>query len=215
MARPATIRDATIIEAARAVFLARGIRATTAEVAERAGVSEGSIFKRFRSKIELFEAAMGSPDEDPDYIRRLPSRVGRGDMRASLGELGRDIEAHLRTVIPLVMMSWSNPGPDGTPARLSSPHPAPLRILEALVDYFRAEMEEGRMRRLDPEVVARAFVGAIHHFVLFDVLFRGQRSEPSLASEEYLGSLVDLAWRGIAPKKSCDEEGEAGVRSCE
>jgi AcrR family transcriptional regulator len=214
MARPATIRDATIIEAARDVFLARGIRATTAEVAERAGVSEGSIFKRFKSKIELFEAAMGSPDEDPDYIRRLPSRVGRGDMREALSELGHEIEAHLRTVIPLVMMSWSNPGSDGTPASLSSPQPAPLRILQALAGYFRAEMDCGRMRRTDPEVAARAFVGAIHHFVVFEVLFRGQRTESALSSEDYLSALVDLAWEGIAPgRPSGGRADEAGVRS--
>jgi len=54
MARPTVIRDETIIDAAREVFLERGFGATTAEVAVRAGVSEGSIFKRFNSKVDLF-----------------------------------------------------------------------------------------------------------------------------------------------------------------
>ena len=38
MARPVSIKDETIIAAARQVFLERGIQATTAEVAQRAGV---------------------------------------------------------------------------------------------------------------------------------------------------------------------------------
>lgn len=50
MARPVAIHDPTILDAAREVFLLRGAAATTAEVARRAGVSEGSIFKRYRTK---------------------------------------------------------------------------------------------------------------------------------------------------------------------
>jgi AcrR family transcriptional regulator len=199
MARPAVIRDQTIIEAARHVFLARGIRATSAEVAERAGVSEGSIFKRFRSKVELFEAAMGSPDEDPEYLRELPNRVGKGDMQQALFELGREIEAHLRHVVPLVMMSWSNPGTDGAPCRFNGPSSPPMRLLAALVRYFDAEMQCGRIRRSDAEVAARAFLGAIHNFVVFDVLFRG-KDEPAARVDPYLRALVQLAWTGIAPK---------------
>jgi hypothetical protein len=41
MARPVTISDEQILDAARAVFTEKGPRATTAEIAERAGVSEG------------------------------------------------------------------------------------------------------------------------------------------------------------------------------
>jgi len=47
MPRPAKIKDEEILAAAREVFLEKGIRATTAEVAKRAGIAEGSIFNRF------------------------------------------------------------------------------------------------------------------------------------------------------------------------
>ena len=59
MARPTVIRNEAILQAARDVFLERGILATSAEVAQRAGVSEGSLFKRFKTKADLFRAAMG------------------------------------------------------------------------------------------------------------------------------------------------------------
>jgi AcrR family transcriptional regulator len=58
MARRPSIRDEDILEAAREIFLAKGIRATTAEVAERARVSEGILFHRFKSKEGLFRAAL-------------------------------------------------------------------------------------------------------------------------------------------------------------
>ena len=59
MARPTVIRDEQILDAARIVFLERGVLATTAEVAQRAQVSEGSLFKRFKTKAEQIGRASG------------------------------------------------------------------------------------------------------------------------------------------------------------
>src|SRR5215831_3772725 len=61
--RPPTIDSQRLLGVARDVFLERGIRATTLEVAERAGVSEGVLFHRFKSKEALFSAAMDFDDE--------------------------------------------------------------------------------------------------------------------------------------------------------
>ena len=199
MARPALIRDETIIEAAREVFLARGIRATTAEVAQRAGVSEGTIFNRFHSKVELFEAAMGSRMADPAFLAELQGRVGQGDIRENLYRLGREVEQHLRGVVPLIMMAWSNPGADGTPCGFGEPNPAPVRLLKAVGGYLEAEMRRGRLRRHDPEIVARTFLGSIHNYVFFDLVF--QNRELPLPAETYLRGLVELAWAGLSPQE--------------
>ena len=50
MPRPRRIDDATLLAAAREVFVAKGAAATTREVARRAGVSEGVIFQRYKTK---------------------------------------------------------------------------------------------------------------------------------------------------------------------
>src|SRR4029079_11007196 len=106
MARPVSIKDETIIEAAKQVFLERGIQATTAEVAERAGVSEGTVFKRFRSKLDLFRAAMEDQLAVPDWTKQLHTRVGKGDPKENLFEMGMRIIAFFRELMPLMMMSW-------------------------------------------------------------------------------------------------------------
>src|SRR5437899_303972 len=123
MARPVSIKDETIIAAAREIFLERGIQATTAEVAERAGVSEGSVFKRFQSKIDLFRAAMEDRIHDPDWVRELPTRVGKGDVRESMFAIGMGMVAFFRDLMPLMMMSWSNPAPNGLPHAFQGPNP--------------------------------------------------------------------------------------------
>ena len=56
MARTRTISDEQILDAAQAVFLEQGPQATTSAIADRAGISEGTIFKRFPTKQALFFA---------------------------------------------------------------------------------------------------------------------------------------------------------------
>ena len=59
MGRPRLIETQAILEAARDTFLVEGVGATTGAIARRAGISEATIFKRFRTKADLFFAAMG------------------------------------------------------------------------------------------------------------------------------------------------------------
>jgi len=200
MARPAVIQDSDILEAAREVFLSRGFRATTAEVAARAGVSEGSIFKRFRSKFELFRAAMGSLDATPACVESLAGRVGSGDLRTTLVEVGRELAAHMREVVPLHLLAFSNPGPDGAPPHLSEREPAPIRTLKALTQFFEGEMRTGRLARREPEIVARTFVGSIHNYGVLDLLFQAHEELP-MPEERFLHGLVDVLFRGVEPSR--------------
>jgi AcrR family transcriptional regulator len=202
MARPVTIKNETIVAAAREVFLARGIQATTSEVAERAGVSEGSVFKRFKTKTELFRAAMGDEPTLPEFIVALPRRVGTGELRERLFTLGMEMVGFFRELIPLMMMAWSNPAPTGLPAMVSGPNPAPVRVVKQLAGYFEAEMRGGRLRASDPEIAARTFVGALHHFAFFELLHRTDGELP-LAAETFVRGVVELLLRGSpAPSRS-------------
>ncbi|HEY8495208.1 MAG TPA: helix-turn-helix domain-containing protein [Myxococcota bacterium] len=54
-------RRSQLLKVAREVFARRGYRATTADVAREAGVSEALVVKHFRSKEELFRAAVLEP----------------------------------------------------------------------------------------------------------------------------------------------------------
>jgi AcrR family transcriptional regulator len=198
MARPVSIKPETIIEAARQVFLERGIQATTAEVAERAGISEGTIFKRYKSKIDLFRAAMGADLAEPNWPERLAARIGQGSVEANLFDIGMGIIAFFREMMPLMMMAWSNPAPNGLPGPLAGPNPPPIRALKLLTGFFEAEMRSGRLRKHDAEIIARTFLGGLNNFVFFEVLYRAHNELP-LAAETYVRGLVQLLWDGIAP----------------
>src|SRR6188768_4305807 len=74
--RPPSIDSEQLLSVAREVFLERGIRATTLEVAVRAGVSEGALFHRFKNKEGLFRAAMELPAEQvPELLLEAVQRL--------------------------------------------------------------------------------------------------------------------------------------------
>jgi len=198
MARTPSIRDETILEAARAVFLARGIQATTAEVAEHAGVSEGTLFNRFKSKDELFRAAMVSHAELIPWVATLEERIGKGRVREHLVDLGLRIIEFFRALMPFMMMAMSNPGPDGLPRVLSQPDPPPAMAIRKLAAYFEAEIRAGRIRKTNPQVLARAFLGGLQSFVFFELILKGRDRAP-LSAEEFAKGHVGLLWAGISP----------------
>ena len=68
MARPVSIQNEAILEAARRVFMQHGYGASCARLARAAGVSEGSLFKHFKTKAALFMAAMNSDAKGPGWV---------------------------------------------------------------------------------------------------------------------------------------------------
>src|SRR5262249_19234585 len=151
------------------VFLEKGIRATTAEVARRAKIAEGSIFKRFDTKHKLFSAAMHiNFGEDPAFLQSL-DRARTRHPRQALKEIALEILGYIRTAMPLAMMSWSNPSPSGLPGAFATQNPLPLRVLSALREFFNQHMRAGHLRRQDPEIAARVFLGSIQNYVLFEL----------------------------------------------
>ena len=105
MPRPVTISTQHIVECARAQFLEHGSGVPTSAIASAAGISEGTIFKRFPTKVALFKAAMGLPD--PTFLEALPGRVGEGEIRDQLILLGTEIHAFYLDLMPRVMMIMS------------------------------------------------------------------------------------------------------------
>lgn len=198
MARPTTISDERILEAARAAFLERGVAATTAEVARRAGVAEGTIFKRFATKADLFRAAMSLEMAEPEWLRTLIGAREGDDARQVLLQVGLQAVAFFRRLMPLMMLQWSSGKRFGIPEQLQGPNAPPLRALEALSAFVEREMAAGRMRRHTPEVVARMFLGSIQSYVFFELLLRAQR-RMALPVEEYLRGLIDVIWTGVGP----------------
>lgn len=198
MARPTTISDERILDAARAVFLELGIAATTAEVAKRAGVAEGSIFKRFATKAELFKAAMAIDFDDPEFIRTLVAARDEDNPTETLYTVGVQAVTFFRRMMPLIMMQFGTGKKLGLPEHVLAPSSPPLRALKAMAAFIERQIRAGRMRKHEPEIVARMLLGSIQSYVFFELLLRAQQKMP-LPVEEYLRGLINVLWTGVEP----------------
>ena len=189
---------AHILKVAREVFLARGIRATTQEVAERAGVSEGSIFYRFKSKEGLFREAMEvSEDDMPSLVLVALSSMNSESIEESLQTLGQALIDIARVGLPLMMMSWSNPT---VGSACDEPNALKFReIVTRLSSYFEAQMDAGRLRRMDSEIIARSFLGAIHHYCM-SRMFAEEYGLHVIPEGMFIRGHVDLLLRGTEPR---------------
>lgn len=201
--RPPRISSEKLLDVARDVFLERGIRATTLEVAERAGVSEGVIFHRFKSKEALFREAMHFDLDDlPKLMASAIDRIEALEIREALIQLATALLEIGRIGIPLVMMSWSNP--DHREVCASGEKRADYeKIVNRLAAYFETKMNEGKLRRVDAEVFARTFMGAIHHYCMAQLVSAAFHTIP-LPEGMFIRGLVDLLLQGAAPENEKD-----------
>ncbi len=168
-----------------------GIRATTSEVASRAGIAEGTIFHRFKSKEELFRAAMNfDPDAALAVVEELPARAGVGELRQTLVQFAERFIELGRVAMPVMMMSWSNPESQMCMGRTSERSARYERVLAALSSFFSEEMRIGRIRPAEPEVLARMLIGTLHHFCMTE-LFMGVASG-RFGHREFAGHVVDV-----------------------
>lgn len=196
MARPAAITDQQILVAARETFLAEGFQASTIDIAQRAGVSHGTLFKRFPTKDDLFRAALGLPP-DPDWILALADRAGQGDLHHNLEVLVLQIITLFAEILPRLVALRAR-GFASTPRDHVDPDSPPARFVRALSAYLQTEMDLGRARRCDPDILAHALLGPAVNFVMIETL--GSEDIPRPSRETFAARLVDLIWRGVAPE---------------
>jgi AcrR family transcriptional regulator len=188
MARTQTISEARILKAARQVFLEQGFSAPATEIAARAGISSGSIFKRFETKEDLFFAAMTCESEWSGGLEKL---VGHGELKVNLEAIANAIFSFAREMLPRSMMSWSLRHCANPSEGQETPVARDIRLLS---DFLKAEQKIGRLRpSLDTQVAATTIVGTMMSYAMLEVVSGQQHENP----EAFIESFIDTFWKGL------------------
>jgi AcrR family transcriptional regulator len=189
MARTATITEAQILKAAREVFFEQGINATTVDVANRAGISSASIFKRYATKEALLIAAMEEMPFEKVWTAELQEAVGHGDPRADLLLIAKRIATYTQSLMPRMML-----------LRAAGTFPLPPRIdkdFASLKAYIANEMSLGRIAQGDPSIPVRILMHTATGFVVgqsFASSFQGHTN-----ADTSLEEFVAILWNGLQP----------------
>lgn len=184
---------AGLLEAAERVFSERGYHATSIrDIATAAGFSVGGVYQFFASKDELylkvvdnqwayFFTLLNDASKADHFDARLLALTEamftafeerRGFFKVFLSERGR-LSASFTSEI----------------AERVGQHTRQLRL--QLVELMRQGIEEGRLRPVDPEMLASAYLGMVHNCI-FEALASGA-PRPGRSAPEILAIFRDGA----------------------
>jgi AcrR family transcriptional regulator len=191
-----------LLEAAVVVFSEKGYaRATTKEIAANAGVAEGTIYRHFSDKLELFRAAFAEQTTAvAGELLDLPGLVGKGTIRGNVKRFIDVIEEVEAAIAPMQASMWSDaelrealaasaeplgagPGAAGSP-------------IGPIAGYLEAEQEIGRIRA-DVDTERAAF--ALFSIPFTAVMISRMGGGAARPSELDLMEAVDVLLAGILP----------------
>jgi AcrR family transcriptional regulator len=195
--RPPHIRDEDILDAARDVFQKEGFATTTAEIARWAGVSEGSVFNRFKSKEALFAALIDRETRPSDLIREIVKKAGTGSLAGNLASVVAAVVESVNRAHPFFELLEVSPISFRVHAALrSQSSPPPVEMVAMIAAYLQAEQDLGRVRPMDHTTTGRALIGACVERV------RSRRFvENDLNEDAFIRSLVDLLLAGVSTSR--------------
>jgi AcrR family transcriptional regulator len=194
--RPFTDRQHRILEAATEVFAERGFEgAATAEIAQRAEVSEGTMFKRFRTKKDLLLAVTGP------YLLEIGAPDLVPVLESALADENGALERLLRAIIrDRIEFARNHPAVIRILVQEAPFHPEILDSLSGIGSRMLALIERfQRTGEIDPELrpttVARLIFSAIVSHLLARVFVRLHENDEPRSIDETIQVLV----RGLAP----------------
>ncbi|MEV0847250.1 TetR/AcrR family transcriptional regulator [Streptomyces sp. NPDC049954] len=171
-----------VITAAEAVIREQGLtRCTTKEIAETARCSEGTIYRHFRSKEDLFLAVLTErlPGLVP-ALRSLPETVGsRDEVHATLLRVAEEALAFYRASMPMLLPAFAEPKLLESHRRwMRENNAGPHRAVELLTGYLRAAQSAGLLSEsADPAAAAGMLLGACH-LTAYGEMFTGEGAGP-------------------------------------
>ena len=189
-------RRRQIVRVSTGLFVKKGFSGTTTrEIARKAGISEAVIFRHFSRKEDLYRAIIGSRCDGSDGKSRL--------MGAIEGKKGRDV---FREVASFLIREHQR---DQTLMRLLTQSALErhdlaevfiktrgLELIEFLERQIKELVREGRLRKVDPKIAARAFMGMVLHFSLSQELY-GLKRYFKWPNDRVVDTFVKIFFDGV------------------
>jgi len=185
-----------ILQAAAELFGEHGYKGTTTRaIAERAGVNEVTIFRRFGNKQGLLKALgeMWATQMAGLAVGTLPDAA---DTRATLEALAKmEVAGALAFGAPAMRLAFdARSVPEVTEVMGAGPN----SNLEGLAAYLAARQGAGDLRQdLDPHVMAEAFFALTSTFVMSRLVLGSRFGEYGLDLDEVIRQLLDIYLAGV------------------
>lgn len=197
---PAERRISDIMLAARAVFTEKGYDdALISDIAERAGVVEGSIYRFFTNKRDLLVRVVERWYEE--MLARDDAQFA--NVRGAWNRIRFIIHDHLTTIqrepaLCRLVFQELRPDPQYRKTRLFQLNQA---YTHGVIDVIKSAAAQGELRSdVSPSLVRDMIYGCIEHRT-----WAFLRNEGDFEIDETADSIADIVYRGlVAPKSAAD-----------
>ncbi len=199
--RITTIRKQQILDAALSTFSEKGFAAaTTAEIAQTAGVAEGTIYNYFRSKRELFIAVIENLIVTVPLLN-LIEKLPKGDIGVTFKHILQNrfrlIESRPMSQM-LAMMAEIQRDPE-LKALWAEKFLQPF--LSQLDGMYRIMTAGGKLRSLEPAVAVRAVGGLILGFFILKIMEGEASPLKRLPQEKVVEEMMQFVLHGLLNEK--------------
>ncbi|MGH3472783.1 MAG: TetR/AcrR family transcriptional regulator [Nocardioidaceae bacterium] len=138
---PADERRAALIAATASLIRAHGFRVSTRQIAEAAGVAEGTIFRVFETKDALIEAAIASAFDPEPLLRRLADVDRSLPLRPRLEQVVGILQRRLQGVFHL-LNALGMTGPPRTGSGPKTRERANAAVLALVTDIIGPDRDQ-------------------------------------------------------------------------
>lgn len=190
---------AKILSAAAGLIAERGYAGTTTRaIAERAGVNEVTIFRRFENKAGVLRA-LGERFVEMQAGRAVDRTVDPTDTRGTLLELARtEIEGAIEFGGAAMRLAFDARSVPEVAEMMAG---GPQANMEGLTAYMALRQQAGDLRSdLDPSVLAEAFFALTSTYVMYRMILGAEALPSAEERSKTIEQLFDLYWSGASAK---------------
>ncbi len=186
-----------ILEATERVLQSKGLaRATTKEIAREARCAEGTLYKHFHDKEDIFLAVI--QEHLPDFVLKVSEEdAGKRSLNASLQEIALAAIRYYEQLIPLTVSLFADSELiERHRMWMQEQNTGPQRIYERVTAYIEAEQRLGRIAdSLDAFSVASLLLGPCFQYA-FLRYFTG--AEPfRFSGAQFMVDIVTTLAKGL------------------
>ena len=192
MARRKRLEDDELLAVARERFVAEGFAASTRGIAQVAGVAEAVLFQRFKTKAELFFAAMLPPP--PNLHEILVSRPDWEEPSRRMEDIAIGVLAYFREIAPVLLPLVSHPEFNYESFVARYPEYPLNQLVEGLQAWLKRLEARGDVVEGASPAVALALVGTMASLAIFERIGVHGGETP----EDMVRQVAAVIWRGAA-----------------
>jgi TetR/AcrR family transcriptional regulator len=197
-------RREQILHTAVELFSQRGFKGTTTkEIAKAAGVSEAMVFRHFANKDALYGAILDTKGCQ-DGVHKFPwegnhelrDAMTRKDDLAVFYNIAFDaLNKHETDVAFMRLLFYSALEEHELAERFF--HEFIERIYEFIGGYIKKRQRDGALRKMNPRIAVRAFLGMLIHHSLNNILWDKKRVLLDVSNQDAAQNFAQILFNGI------------------